>query len=70
MSPQTGILLVVLMLTNACSSPAQRRAEENREINKKAAQEVSRICALPPDQRDAELKKVQQESGMVLYCGK
>lgn len=38
------------------------------EINRRAAAE-NRACSLPEDQREEELKKVKDQSGMVLYCG-
>ncbi len=53
----------------ACETPAERQAARNAEINRKAAAEINRICALPEDQREAELKKIKDQSGMVLYCG-
>ena len=53
----------------ACETPAQQQAARNAEINRKAAAEINRICSLPEDQREAELKKIKDQSGMVLYCG-
>jgi hypothetical protein len=61
--------LAVLGALTACETPAERQAAHNAEINRKAAAEINRICALPEDQREAELKKIKDQSGMVLYCG-
>jgi hypothetical protein len=60
---------IALSLLAACQTPAERQAAENARIEKAAAKEINRICALPEDQREAELKKIKEKSGMVLYCG-
>lgn len=64
-----GVGALVLCGLCACETPAERKAAHNAEINRKAAAEINRICALPDDQREAELKKIKDQSGMVLYCG-
>jgi hypothetical protein len=64
------LMLTGVMTVSACATPSQRKTAENDAIQKKAAQEISRICSLPEPERDAELKKLREESGMVLYCGK
>ncbi len=53
----------------ACETAAERQAKENARVEKRAATEINRICALPDAQREAELKKIKEQSGMVLYCG-
>jgi hypothetical protein len=63
-----GVATALFVLT-ACQTEAQRRAAENDRIEKQAAAEINRICALPEEKRDAELKKIKEQSGMVLYCG-
>jgi hypothetical protein len=65
----TGLMLAALMLLSACTTPAQRRAAENTAVQKEAAQEITRICALPDADREAAIKKLKAESGMVIYCG-
>jgi outer membrane biogenesis lipoprotein LolB len=62
-----GLGAVLLLL--ACTTAAERRAAENARIEKQAAAEINRICALPEAEREAELKKIKDQSGMVLYCG-
>jgi hypothetical protein len=59
----------LLGLLAACDTPAQRQARENARIVRQGDKEIKRICALPEGQREPELKKVKEESGMVLYCG-
>jgi hypothetical protein len=54
---------------SACETEAQPKAQENARVEKRAAAEINRICALPDDEREAELKKIKDQSGMVLYCG-
>jgi len=41
---------------------------ENAAIQKQAAQEITRICSLPEADREVALKKLKEESGVVLYC--
>lgn len=63
-------LLAVLSLLCACTTEAHRRAAEHAAVEKEAAQEVRRICALPPAERQAELAKISKDSGIVVQCGK
>ena len=63
------LALSLLTLLAACTTPSQRRAAEKAALNQQAAQEISRICALPEPDRTNELKKIQEQHGMVLYCG-
>lgn len=63
--PVVAGLLVVLV---ACASTARQR--EIEQAKKDVSQEIERICALPPAQRETELAKLQKEEGLVLYCGK
>jgi hypothetical protein len=65
----TAGLAVTLTAALGCTSPAERQAAENARVEKQAAKEINRICALPDAQRDAELKRIKEQSGMVLYCG-
>jgi len=62
--------VVLLGALSACDTPAERQARENARIVRQGDKEIKRICALPEDQREAELKKIKDESGMELYCGK
>jgi hypothetical protein len=63
------MLLGVLVLC-ACSTAAQRRAGQNAEIEKEAAKQMRRICALPVSAREAEIKRLEDESGVTVNCGK
>jgi hypothetical protein len=62
-------LAIALAFVAACETEAERKAGENARIQKQAAKEINRICSLPDDRREAELKKIKEQSGMVLYCG-
>jgi len=70
MRPFAMARLTALVLLTACTTPAQRRAEERTALEKHAAQDINRICALAPAEREQELKKLEAQSGMVVYCGK
>jgi hypothetical protein len=48
---------------------AQEKAAERARIEKAAAVEINRVCALPEEEREAELKKIKEQSGVVLFCG-
>jgi hypothetical protein len=63
-----GLAAGFLMLAG-CQTAAEQQAAKNARINKQAAAEINRICALPETQREAELKKIKDQSGVVLYCG-
>ena len=69
MSPVKLITLAGVIVLGACSTAAQRRAAETAEIEKEAAKEIRRICALPESARAAEIKKLQDESSMTVNCG-
>jgi hypothetical protein len=59
-----------LLSLSGCATPQGRRAAETEAINRQAAQEIERMCALHGAARDAELKKLKQQSGFELYCPK
>lgn len=65
----TGTWVAVALVLAACATEKPSQAAKSAEINKQAAAEINRICALPEDQREAELKKIKDQSGVVLYCG-
>ena len=67
--PGIASVATILLLLAACESQAELQRAENARVEKRAAAEINRICALPEDQREAELKKIKEQSGIVLYCG-
>jgi hypothetical protein len=62
--------LAALGVLSGCSTEAHRRAAEAAAIQKEAAREIKRICALPLAERAAELERINKESGIVVQCGK
>jgi nitrous oxide reductase accessory protein NosL len=62
-------ILAMSILLAACATEQQRKAQENAAIRKQAAREIERICALPEPDRQAEIEKIKEQSGMVIYCG-
>lgn len=64
-----SLTIFALVLLAACTTAMHRKAVERAAIQKEAAQEVGRICALPPAEREAELGKIEAESGIVIQCG-
>jgi hypothetical protein len=69
MSPTTVLILAGALVLSGCETTTQRRAAEARKTTQEGAQEISRICALPQPEREAQLKKLEIESGVVLFCG-
>jgi outer membrane biogenesis lipoprotein LolB len=62
------LLLSAWLLLAGCQTAQQRKAAENAAVNKQAAEEIARICALHGTEREAELKKLKAASGLDLYC--
>jgi hypothetical protein len=60
----------ILILLAACSTSQERRAKADEAVRTKATQEIYRICALPGAEREAEINKTKDESGMVIHCGR
>jgi hypothetical protein len=60
--------LTALCTVSACATHTAREPVEKAIVKRQAAQEVERICALPEPEREAERKKVEQESGFIIYC--
>ncbi|HLA71569.1 MAG TPA: hypothetical protein VK624_08680 [Steroidobacteraceae bacterium] len=63
-------MLVTALAAGGCETAAQRQAREVADARKDVAREVARTCALPKEEREKELEKLKNESGMVLQCGK
>ena len=57
-----------LWILAGCQTAQQRKAAENAAVNRQAAEEIARICALHGAEREAELKKLKAASGLDLYC--
>jgi hypothetical protein len=65
------VLLTALpAILAACSTTSERRAADNTAVEADAARGVGRICALPEDQRQAEIRRIKEQSGVVIGCGK
>ena len=65
-----SLLKVVLLASSTVLvGCAATSADSKRAVGPDIAAEVGRICALPQAERERELEKLKQESGMVLFCG-
>ena len=69
MSPTTALILACSLVLSGCGTATQRKSAEARKTTQKAVQKIDRICALPQAEREAQLKKLETESGVVLFCG-
>jgi len=70
MSPTTAFILACSLVLSGCGTAAPRKPADAGKTTQKAVQKIDRICALPQAQRDAQLKKLEQETGVVLFCSK
>lgn len=68
MSPTTAFILTCSLVLSGCSTATPRKAADASKTTQKAVQKIHRICALPPAERDAQLKKLEAETGVVLVC--
>ncbi len=69
--PRKSLIFIVplaMLVLSSCQTPQERRAAENAAINKKAAEEFARICALHGEEREAALRNFREISGLELYC--
>ena len=64
-----ALILACTLVLGGCSAATPRRAPDVSKTTQKAVQKIDRICALPPVERDAELKKLEAQTGVVLFCG-
>lgn len=60
-----ALLGISAILVGCASTTQNSRGAAQSDI----AAEVTRICALPPGEREKALEKLKQDSGMVLFCG-
>ncbi len=65
----TACAIVGCTATQPKARPSATARPAGEEIDPGLAQRISRICALPPSERNAETAKLKRESGLVLYCG-
>src|SRR5258707_148130 len=63
MAPLKWLTLAGVLVLGACASAAQRRAAETAEIEKEAAKEMRRICALPSLERAGDPRPGTRRSG-------
>jgi hypothetical protein len=64
------VAAVALASGFGCETSADRAAREKAQIVRQGDREIKRICALPAAEREAELQKIREESGVVLDCGR
>jgi len=69
MSPTIALILACSLVLSGCTAAAPRKAADAGKTTQKAEQKIERICALPPAERDAQLKKLEAETGVVVFCG-
>ena len=68
MSPKTAIVLTWSLFLSGCGA-TRPAAPDSGTTTQKALAKIDRICALPPAERDAQLAKLQAETGVALVCG-
>jgi hypothetical protein len=69
MDPLKILTIGIFSLLTACVSvAAQRKADDDAAVQKEAAREIQRVCALPEFERESEIRKVKDQSGFVIVC--
>jgi hypothetical protein len=68
MARSTLLTIATPIFLAACATQPQQKTQENEAVRKRAAHEIARICALPEADRQAEIDKIKQESGVAIYC--
>jgi len=58
-SHRFGLALGAVLLLASCAEPP---------VRSQVTQEIHRICALPANDRQAEIDKVRASSGLVIVC--
>jgi hypothetical protein len=66
---RTCLALGTCLAMVGCATADRERGADNAAIRRIGA-DVDRICALLEPQRSEELKKLEQESGYELQCGR
>jgi hypothetical protein len=60
-------LQFVWLLAAACA--AQPKSGVNHKtIQREVAADVARVCALPPDERQAEIERIRSNDGVAIVC--
>ena len=62
-----SLLVFATMAIVGCETPESRQAAEARN-NKKAAEELRHLCALPADQREVEIARLQKRYRVTIVC--
>lgn len=69
MSVRTLVCLAFLTVIAACVTDTERRRRQDASLKEDLAREMRRVCALPQDEREAEIEKISDTSGVLVYCG-
>jgi len=65
---KTLTLAFSVLFVSACTTEAPHRADEEAELQRKVAAEITRICSLPQPERETEIKRAREESKVVVRC--
>jgi hypothetical protein len=61
-------LPILAAVLSACSAGPSRPDATEGTVQTEVAREVHRICSLPEAQREAEIRTVKEQSGVVIGC--
>jgi hypothetical protein len=62
-----ALVFAAAAVVASCTTP-QPNPAESAEAREALSQRVNAICALPPSEREAELVKLKEETGLALVC--
>jgi hypothetical protein len=61
------LMFAAAAMVASCTTP-QPSPAETEEAREALSQRVNTICAMPPAEREAELVKLKEETGLALVC--
>lgn len=63
-----GLPMILAAVLTACSA-SPNRPSDDAALQAQAAHAVHRVCSLLADQRQAEIQRIKEQSGVVIGCG-
>ena len=63
-----ALCVSVLLTLSLAGCQTETQKARNAELQRPAAGEMNRICALHGEERAVELKKLKEQTGLELFC--
>lgn len=69
MISRTLACMLLVLAVSACATQEVERRRQKDALQGEVVRETRCICALPAAERDAEIARVSDDSGIELFCG-